>query len=580
MLDEDGNFIGVITLDNSKSGEKPTDDTVRPLEIFSSLLSQILLYQKAQKELIQRRKELLITNVSLQKEVAVRKRAEADYRAAKEQAEAANHAKSEFLANMSHEIRTPMNAILGFTEILKDKITSAELSQYLKSIHSSGKSLLSLINDILDLSKIEAGKLELDCAAISPTDLFNEMREVFDVELARKGLELIIDISPEIPKALVLDKIRLRQILINLIGNAVKFTDSGYVKLSLKYSDLSTSRHNKGNLMFSVEDCGRGIPQDQLKAIFEAFSQVKGQDTIKFGGTGLGLSISSRLVRLMKGEISVSSTVGQGSTFNVIIPEVKVASQADIQCEKKDDIDFKTLVFQKSAILIVDDIGYNRNLLRRFLDRYDFTLFEATNGKEAVEITRQHHPDLILLDMKMPVMNGCEAASILKGDPELKDIPIVAVTASAMKDEEEKFGRLCVAYLKKPVSKSEIIGELMKHLPYETINKRPDDVTDQTTKESGTNLTQTQKNLFRRLIDILEAETMSEWKQFGDTIDFSQIKQFADRVKTLGKHHHSKVIVDWGKELHEQAGVFDMVKLPKTLRCFPNLIEELKKQIA
>jgi len=403
---------------------------------------------------------------------------------AREAAEAANQAKSEFLANMSHEIRTPMNAILGFAEIMKGRIEEPELSHHLESIHTSGRSLLSLINDILDLSKVEAGKLRLEYTAVSPQRLFNEMRTVFGQKIKEKGLDLIIDIPPELPKTLLLDETRLRQILINLIGNAVKFTDTGHIRLSVTYRYPGDIQHSTLDFIFSVEDTGAGIPDDQCESVFEAFSQVKGQKFSKFGGTGLGLAITRRLIEMMDGRITVSSELGRGTLFNIIIKEVEVASADALTAGREKETDFDSIVFEQSTILIADDIGYNRELLTVFFEGYDLTLLEAENGREAIEKVREHHPDLILLDMKMPEMDGYEAATVLKKEDDLKEIPVIALTASAMKQDEEIVKNLCDAYLRKPVSRADLISEVMKFLPH-TVTKKKSVVSETAREESA-----------------------------------------------------------------------------------------------
>ncbi|MCP4345110.1 MAG: AAA family ATPase [Desulfobacterales bacterium] len=384
----------------------------------------------------------------------------------REAADAANKAKSEFLASMSHEIRTPMNSVLGFTEILKTRIEDPELSSYLESVHAGGKSLLKLINDILDLSKVEAGKLNPEYTAVSPRDIFDEMLIVFGQKIKEKGLELIIDIPPELPKALLFDEIRLRQILINLIGNAVKFTEKGYIKLSVNYRYPDDIHHSTLDFIFSVKDTGKGIPEDQLDSIFEAFYQVKEQKFSQFGGTGLGLAITSRLIEMMDGEISVTSELGKGTVFNIILKGVEVVSAEALESQRQKQIDFASIQFEKSIILIADDIEFNRKLVKCFFEDYDFTLLEAENGREAIEKARQYHPHLILLDMKMPETDGYETAGLLKKDDALKAIPVIAITASSMKKDEHLINCLCDSYLKKPVSRTDLISEIMKFLPH------------------------------------------------------------------------------------------------------------------
>lgn len=244
---------------------------------------------------------------------------------ARADAEAANKAKSQFLANISHEIRTPMNAVIGFSELLASLITDKKQKIYIEYIQTSGKSLLNLINDILDLSKVEAGMLEIQYEPTSLHVLIEETEQIFRMKIEEKNLRFLVDIDPELPTALMLDEVRLRQALINLVGNAVKFTETGHIKLTIR-NERKIENQNKTNLIITVEDTGIGVPLNQQELIFESFRQQDGQSTRKFGGTGLGLSLTKKLIELMNGHISVQSTAQVGSVFTIRLYEVDIAS--------------------------------------------------------------------------------------------------------------------------------------------------------------------------------------------------------------------------------------------------------------
>ncbi len=443
--------------------------------LIESLLILVLLMQRAKRRLAEhalkeshgeleqrveeRTDELSKANEVLNQEIGERKRAE-------EAAESANQAKSEFLANMSHEIRTPMNAILGFAEILNSQETDPKKSHYVNNLHSSGKTLLSLINDVLDLSKVEAGKLDLQYSAISVASLVEEMHVIFERRIAEKDLDFIIDLDDNPPPALILDEIRLRQVLLNLLGNAVKFTDAGHIRLGVRSMWYDADIRSRVKLVFEVEDTGIGIPPNMHQKIFDPFEQTKGQKVSDFGGTGLGLTISRRLVEIMGGEISVESESGSGATFRVTLPEVEVAAIEVLQANREAGLNIDSIRFEPATILIADDIDYNRELLATYLETWPFDLYQAVNGKEAIEQARRQSPDLILLDMKMPVMDGYQAAERIKHDEQLKDIPLIAFTASALKEEVGRIGQLCDGYLCKPVSKNDLAEQLIRFLPY------------------------------------------------------------------------------------------------------------------
>ena len=484
---------------------------------------------------------------------------------AKEAAEAANRAKSEFLANMSHEIRTPMNAILGFTEVLDELISDARQREYLASIMTGGKSLLTLINDILDLSKVEAGKLELENKAINPQSVFLDMDRIFARDMAEKGLDFQIHIDPELPDTLILDEVRLRQILLNLVGNAVKFTESGSVRLSVEKQALNTETSNL-SLTFSVEDTGLGIPEDQLETIFEAFGQYRDPDQPMKRGTGLGLTITKRLVEIMGGDIVVKSEVGKGSIFQVQLNQVVVASVTHTDADD-DAFDLESVSFFPATLLIADDIDTNRELVRQYLGRYGFSFIEAKNGEQAIDKVRGALPDLVLLDMKMPYMTGYEAVGKIKEDATLAHIPIVALTATAMKESEAEIRALCNGYLRKPISRSDLVKELMRFLPHQVVGEEQENVAPV--------LQDVRSDQAEDLLRALR-EQMEDWEALSkDVLVVDEIEAFATQVKEIGRLYDYVPAISWSEELEKHLQFFDLKAIRDSLAQFPVLLNDL-----
>lgn len=436
---------------------------------------------------------------------------------AKELAEAANRAKSEFLANMSHEIRTPMNAILGFTELLREQVKESRLKHFVETISSAGNSLMNLINDILDLSKIEAGKMEISHASTNPYDLFKEISDIFMMNVRAKGIDFVLSVDDNLPQSLLLDAIRLRQVMFNLIGNAVKFTDSGYVKLSVQAINFDEAR-SKVDLVMRVEDTGIGIAEDDLQTIFGSFQQQAGQDAQKFGGTGLGLSISQRLVELMGGHIEVQSKQGVGSTFTVFLEEVDIASVVE-QKALNDTLSFDAnrIRFVPASILIVDDVEDNRELVRQSLNGSQLDVADVQNGQEAVAYCQENHVDLVLMDIRMPVMDGYEATSRIKSRH--PSLPVVALTASVMRDEHEKIeaGQFD-GYLRKPVLRGDLFQTLTQFLSYETVEKWMDEgfeKSDLSSMQLETILESIHQQLWALYERAKQSNSVDDIRQFG-----------------------------------------------------------------
>ncbi|MEO5668408.1 MAG: ATP-binding protein, partial [Bdellovibrionota bacterium] len=389
--------------------------------------------------------------------------------------------KSEFLANMSHELRTPLNSLLILSKTLannKDLNLNADQVKYASTIHSSGQDLLALINEILDLSKVEAGKMPVNPKEVETRDIQEYLEQTFRPVAEHKGLEFVFEKSADLPKNLFTDENRLQQILKNLLSNAFKFTDKGTIRLRMSLADKSASypyeplNRSKNVIVFSVTDTGIGIPLEKQKLIFEAFQQADGTTSRKYGGTGLGLTISREIARLLGGLIRVESEPGSGSTFHLLLPQKYMGSDANLSSERHDSDALtyepmpKDASFRGKTVLIVDDDMRNIFALSTVLKQHDMEVLYAENGKYGIDALKENPGvDLVLMDTMMPEMDGLEAIRRIREMPNFVDLPIVSVTAKAMKGDREK----CLAagasdYVTKPVDESHLMSVIYRWL--------------------------------------------------------------------------------------------------------------------
>ena len=406
--------------------------------------------------------------IVMAQDINARKAMEAALESARRRAEAASRAKSDFLATMSHEIRTPMNGILGMAELLGDDAAlSPAARNQVETIQRSGETLLAIINDILDFSKIEAGKLALERIPFDPALALNDLARLFSRYADRKGLTLTLHTDPELPRSLVGDGIRVRQVLLNLVSNAIKFTDRGTVSLT---SDWTPGEPGRGRLRCSVRDTGIGIALEQVSKLFTAFEQADGSITRKYGGTGLGLTIVKRLLELMGGTIQVESTPGRGSLFQIEIP-FETASEAALSSDSAAPSTVANLdIPAGTRILLVEDDAINQAVLTGMLKKIGITPAMAENGRKALEKLRETPFDLVFMDCQMPVLDGFSACRTWRREEAEREngsrVPVVALTAFAMEGDRER----CLEagmddYLTKPVRSRQLRATLARWLP-------------------------------------------------------------------------------------------------------------------
>ncbi|MEC4882019.1 MAG: PAS domain S-box protein [Scytonema sp. PMC 1070.18] len=550
-----GETNGLVGLHQCDRIREWTDDEIELLEAVAAQVGIALAQAALLEEQTHRSEELTVKNFALEQ--------------AKREAESASKAKSEFLANMSHEIRTPMNAILGFADLLQSVVTEPQARSYLDAIASSGRSLLGLINDILDLSKIEAGKLELHYEPVDLRVLIREIQQIFSQKATAKNLVLHSKIEDNFPKAIYIDEVRLRQILFNVVGNAIKFTEQGYIQISIRSQIYANINGGKIWLELAVEDTGIGIARDQQERIFEAFVQSAGQSNRKYGGTGLGLAITRRLTNMMGGIVTLHSELGQGSIFTFIFPEVSLAQT--VESVENHLIDDNLNQFEPSTILVVEDVPSNRELIGKYFDNTHHVLLLAEDGQEAIRLTKIHQIDLILLDLRMPCMDGKETAQHLKQDEQTRNIPIVIITASSQKEEQEQIEQFSQGFVHKPVSRSQLVTELKKHLkPVLTVSDyEQDKVTNTNIHDNPQILLLNSLNLPELLVKLQEEELV--WENLRKTLKMRELKQFINRLESLGNLHQCQLLLDYVNSLKTQLKTFDIKHLPYTVDKFPTV---------
>ncbi len=514
------------------------------------------------------------------RDVTEQRSTEKKLKEAKKQADAANLAKSEFIANMSHEIRTPMNTIMGFSELLSALVKDEKQKSYLQAIKTGGQHLSRLIEDILDLSKIEAGKIELEAAPTNLLNLFSEIEQIFSSEIAKKQLEFIkrLEFIADIPDrrapTLLLDETRLRQVLLNLVGNAVKFTDEGYIKLFCQMGQ-SAKNANGIDLVISVADTGIGVPDSQKEQIFESFRQYNGQLNRKYGGTGLGLAVSKRLVEMMGGKISLKDNVDGGSVFTLHIRNIQRTDAKPKNEMASESVDPMQFDFNNACVLVVDDSKLNRIVLKEWLTRSNIHIIEAMDGKAAIDMAHRHHPELILLDIVMPTMDGYEAIKHLKNDASLKEIPVLAVTASLMQSDIEKISQYGFdGYLIKPLNIDKLYKMLLHYL--QSQDNRPGKTAQKDPAVSMENL-ELDEGIRSQLLLSMQERIMPIWQEAQGVIEIETIDRFVAELHTIASEYKVECLSSYASQLTDSIQIFDVLNIEKLIEKFPEMSKALEQ---
>lgn len=509
--------------------------------------------------------------IAIVRNVSERKQYERQLTEERDKANQANKAKSEFLANMSHEIRTPMNAILGFSEALYHKLESPHHRKMVKSILSSGNLLLSLLNDILDLSKIEAGMLDISHQSVDLINIIKEIKLLFLSKAEKKNIEINLHYPENFPSLLMLDEIRIKQVIFNLVGNAIKFTHAGQVNIKLAFRcDVEPC----GQLRIDVEDTGIGIPESQQEIIFETFRQQSGQSNRLYEGAGLGLTISKRLVEKMFGNISVKSDVEKGSVFTVLLPSSYVESN-EVVSDNTTTEDLN-IVFDPAQILVVDDVSSNVEAVESLLENSGIAVATAENGEIALEVLKHTPISLVLLDIRMPVMNGYQFAKKMKEDPAYRNIPVIAYTASVFSTDHERDSSNFDGYLFKPVNKISLFKELKKYLSYKSTNKTVSQSSQEVTLES---LPEDVVQKLPEIYDWILLNLFPKWESIKDQLILFKIEEFASEIKQQADYYKFDYLSRYADKLQDELDMVDLESLKESLSEFPDIVDKIGLKI-
>lgn len=519
--------------------------------------------------------ELKGKHIEIVNDITEKKKTEFRLVHAKDMAEQSAKVKEQFLANMSHEIRTPMNSIIGFTELLMRSKLNSDQQDSVSAIRQAGDNLTVIINDILDFSKIEAGKLNIEHTLFSFQEVIKTVKSLFALKAKQKNIKLIFNIDHKIPEALIGDSVRLDQVLINLVSNAMKFTSKGWIEVS---AELKSIAENRCIIQFKVEDTGIGIPKDKLEMVFQSFTQASSDTTRKYGGTGLGLSIVDQLVKLMGGTLSLKSNEGTGTLFSFTL-EFEKASDEDIVLINKVIAPAENVDLKGMKILLCEDNEMNQRLVDKIIRKqWNADLDIAPNGKEGFELFKQNEYSIILMDMQMPEMDGFETTRRIRKyrDAKKAQVPIMAMTADALVEERKKcFEAGMNDYLSKPFKQGELLHKILtltgneskQHYPQE--NNSDSLVNTQSLKE----LTGGDDVFMAEMIEIYLRNTplmLKEMKVSFKKLEFEKLKRTAHKIKS-----------SFGMMgMNEPLQIADEIELVDEKNCDQNLLKVKLERLA
>lgn len=481
-------------------------------------------------------------------------------------AEKAGEEKSSFLAMMSHEIRTPLNAILGFGELIGTRAKDPLTGRYANSIVSSGQALLQLLNDILDISKVDSGMSELQLAPVSLKELFRSVTRLFQETATKKQLILQTDLAEDLPDSFLLDESRLRQVLINLVSNAIKYTQGGEVRL-LAQGEPDPEDRSIWNLRLTVADTGPGLSPDEQTTIFQPFVRNDRDIQSDVEGMGLGLSIVRRFVEFMQGEVTVQSHPGHGSTFTVNFKRVEVSNRLPIAAVSNDEpVDFDAL--EPSKILAVDDNQTNLELVRSIFLSSHHQVFVAANGKEALEMIETIEPDLVLMDIRMPEMDGVTALKAIRNERRHHLLPVIAVTASSRVEDDVPKRSGFDGSVRKPFSRRELYDQMAQFLAART----PD--------QSSEDHPATHPEDWITFRDALKGWKSSRWEALREEMTHSEVAKFAEDILQAATVAQCSPGVTYAEGLAEATEAFAFAEMEKRIDQFPQLIAQLDREMA